>query len=64
MQDEQQEPAAAEAGDDELHRRFREALEKKKAARHDPHGEGTSAKGVGPASNDKRKREFRRKSGG
>ena len=43
--------------------KFREALEKKKAARHDPHGEGTSAKGVGPASNDKRKREFRRKSG-
>jgi hypothetical protein len=53
--------------EDEVHRKFREALERKaRAARANdapggPQGAGT---GVGPATNDKQKRQFRRKSGG
>jgi Family of unknown function (DUF5302) len=58
-----EEPVEDDTGDD-LHRRFREALDRKKATRHDPHADGTTARGVGPASNDKRQRQFRRKSGG
>jgi adenylosuccinate synthase len=54
--------AGAEESED-LRERFRAALDRKKSARHDPHGDGTSARGVGPASNDKRQRQFRRKSG-
>jgi hypothetical protein len=49
--------------EDELHRKFREALDRKKAERHDAHGAGAQGKGVGPAFNDKRQRQFRRKSG-
>jgi len=58
------EPAKDE---DEVHRKFREALERKAGAarsgsqRLGPRG---SSSGVGPASNDKSKRQFRRKSGG
>lgn len=63
MSDEGERPRDAE---DEAHRKFREALERKQAksggvqgAQH-PSGRG----GLGPASNDKTKRQFRRKSGG
>ncbi len=49
--------------DDELRRRFREAL----AHKHDggPHGSGNHPGGrsAAPSSNDKRQRTFRRKSG-
>jgi adenylosuccinate synthase len=57
-------PAEKPEQDDEIHQHFREALERKKAAQHRPTGDGTGSRGVGPASNDKRTRQFRRKSGG
>lgn len=49
--------------DDELRRRFREALAHKHAG--GPHGSGghPGAKNPAPSSNDKRQRTFRRKSG-
>jgi Family of unknown function (DUF5302) len=51
--------------DDDLHRKFREALERKKAgsARRDGEDHRDSG-GIRAASNDKQRREFRRKSGG
>jgi Family of unknown function (DUF5302) len=52
-----------DTAEDDLHRKFREALERKKAEHHDAHGAATQGKGVGPAFNDKRQRQFRRKSG-
>ncbi len=58
------EPAEPE---DEVHRKFREALERKaSASRGNTSGPGPrgGGSGVGPASNDKSKRQFRRKSGG
>ncbi len=48
--------------EDEQHRKFREALERKKATQRDMHAEGARNKGVGQARNDKQQREFRRKS--
>ncbi|MGH3711955.1 MAG: DUF5302 domain-containing protein [Micromonosporaceae bacterium] len=49
--------------DDELHQRFREALERKNARHeHHPHS-GPSHLGVGDAHNDRQRRQFRRKSG-
>jgi len=53
----------AEGTDDELRRRFREALAHKQAG--GPHGSGghPGAKNPAPSSNDKRQRTFRRKSG-
>ena len=53
----------AEGTDDELRRRFREALAHKQAS--GPHGSGghPGAKNPAPSSNDKRQRTFRRKSG-
>ena len=48
--------------DDEQHRKFREALEAKKAKSH-LHAEGKRNQGKGEAHNDKLQREFRRKSG-
>ena len=51
--------------EDEVHRKFREALERKQARAGDPHqSQGPAGKGVGPSSNDKHQRQFRRKSGG
>ena len=63
MADQPESPQETAAEEDELHRKFREALERKKAERHDSHGAGAQGKGVGPAVNDKRQRQFRRKSG-
>ncbi|MGH3646501.1 MAG: DUF5302 domain-containing protein [Micromonosporaceae bacterium] len=55
--------ADPEAKEDALHQRFREALERKNA-RHEHHpGTGPSHLGVGAASNDRQRRQFRRKSG-
>ncbi|MPZ95230.1 MAG: hypothetical protein GEU96_10045 [Propionibacteriales bacterium] len=48
--------------DDDLHKKFREALEKKKTHRDD-HAEGVRHTGVGEAHNDHHQRQFRRKSG-
>jgi hypothetical protein len=52
-----------DSGGDDLKRKFREALEKKKTADHDhPHGDETSA-GGGHEESAKTQRMFRRKSG-
>jgi hypothetical protein len=48
--------------EDEQHRKFREALEAKKAQKH-LHAQGARNRGVSEAHNDKQQREFRRKSG-
>ena len=51
-------------GDDEAHRRFREALARKTANAAAPErGQASRGKKLGPSS-DKRQRQFRRKSGG
>jgi adenylosuccinate synthase len=63
MEDQAASRSEAATEEDDLHRKFREALERKKAERHDSHGPGAQGKGVGPAFNDKRQRQFRRKSG-
>ncbi|HET9188593.1 MAG TPA: DUF5302 domain-containing protein [Acidothermaceae bacterium] len=57
------EPGRRPGDDDELRRRFREALAHKQAG--GPHGSGghPGAKNPAPSSNDKRQRTFRRKSG-
>lgn len=49
--------------EDEAHRKFREALEKKKQGHHAT-AEAAKDTGVGAASNTKTTRQFRRKSGG
>lgn len=49
--------------DDEQHRKFREALERKKKAAHDNPTHGTRNQGVGEARNDHHRRQFRRKAG-
>lgn len=49
---------------DALHEQFRAALERKKAGQHHPGDDSSGRSGVGPRSNDKRQRQFRRKSGG
>jgi hypothetical protein len=62
MSESVEQPASSE---DDLHRKFREALQRKQAKGNTAHGSSQSAgKGVGPASNDKHQRQFRRKSGG
>ncbi len=49
--------------EDEQHRLFREALERKKAAQKKPPVHGSRNQGVSEAHNDHARREFRRKSG-
>ena len=49
--------------EDEQHRKFREALERKKAAAHEAPVHASANKGVGEAHNDRTRREFRRKAG-
>ncbi len=51
--------------EDEAHRKFREALERKKSAEHASGDAASAQSGVGPShSNTKTTRQFRRKSGG
>ena len=61
-------PANGEGStEDEVHRKFRAALERKtNAAKGNdvPGSQQGGNSGVGPAINDKQKRQFRRKSGG
>ena len=52
----------ADQEEDEQHRKFREALEAKKAQTH-LHAQGKQNQGKSEAHNDKQQREFRRKSG-
>jgi adenylosuccinate synthase len=49
--------------DDDLHKKFREALDRKKEQHESHPGTGARREGVGDARNDKRQRQFRRKSG-
>lgn len=60
------EPDPPGPAQDELHRKFREALDRKQARSAGGQGAQNNSRrgGVGPASNDKTKRQFRRKSGG
>ena len=52
------------AGDDEMHRRFREALQRKKNAEHASAGPGgENGKDARPSQREGGKRQFRRKSG-
>ena len=48
---------------DDLQKKFREALAKKNANHESHPGTGPRHEGVGEAHNDKQKRQFRRKSG-
>jgi Family of unknown function (DUF5302) len=57
-------PADDGAPEDEAHRKFREALEKKKQAHHASADGAPDKSGVGPSNNTKTTRQFRRKSGG
>jgi hypothetical protein len=51
--------------EDETQRKFREALERKKARDKEGHGEDhLGGRALGLSTNDKTKRQFRRKSGG
>jgi Family of unknown function (DUF5302) len=60
--DKNAEPAPAE---DDTQRKFREALERKKARDKAGHGEDhLGGRALGLSTNDKTKRQFRRKSGG
>jgi uncharacterized protein DUF5302 len=62
MSESVEQPASSE---DDLHRKFREALERKQAKGKAAHGSRQNGgQGVGPSSNDKHQRQFRRKSGG
>lgn len=49
--------------EDEQHRKFREALERKKAGAGNTPAGGARNEGVSEAHNDKQVRQFRRKSG-
>jgi hypothetical protein len=49
--------------EDEQHKKFREALERKKAAGRKAPVRGARNTGVGETHNDHQRREFRRKSG-
>jgi len=62
MPDQQDEPVEPGGEEDEQHRKFREALERKKQNQH-RHAEAATNRGVHEAQNDKHQRQFRRKSG-
>ena len=71
MADKTSKPAAAAKTskaappEDETQRKFREALERKKARDKAAHGEDhLGGRALGLSTNDKTKRQFRRKSGG
>ncbi len=49
--------------EDERHRRFREALERRKSRHQEMHSDGTRNQGIAEAHNDKGVRQFRRKTG-
>ncbi len=56
-------PDAGEPTEDEAHRKFREALDRKKHAQHASAESAGGQAGVGPSNNTKTTRQFRRKSG-
>lgn len=55
--------SAGDGAEDDLHRKFREALDRKKSRQGSHPGSGLRSEGVGDAHNDKQQRQFRRKSG-
>lgn len=63
MTDKRSKPTSSEE-EDELHRKFREALQRKKAAPHETPESGPGHReGAGPADADVARKEFRRKTG-
>jgi len=61
MTDKQDKPTSS---DDDLHKKFREALKRKKRAPHEtPESEPGHREGTGPAHADVQRKEFRRKTG-
>jgi len=59
-----QAPTKDAPADDPMHQQFRAALQRKKAGHQHPGDAPPGGRGAGPHSNDKRQRQFRRKSGG
>ena len=56
--------AKSTSSDDDLHKKFREALRRKKGAPHEtPASEPGHHEGAGPANADVPRKEFRRKTG-
>ena len=51
------------ANEDEQRRRFRAALERKKAQHNETRADGARDQGIAEAQHDKQVRQFRRKSG-
>jgi uncharacterized protein DUF5302 len=61
MTDKKSKPTSSE---DDLHRKFREALKRKKRSAHEtPESEPGHSEGTGPATSDVQRKEFRRKTG-
>ncbi|MGH3455566.1 MAG: DUF5302 domain-containing protein [Nocardioidaceae bacterium] len=61
MTDKKSRPASS---DDDLHRKFREALRRKQRSPHrTPESEPGHSDGTGPAAADVQRKEFRRKTG-
>ncbi len=61
MTDKKSKPTSSE---DDLHRKFREALKRKKRSPHaTPESEPGHREGTGPATADVQRKEFRRKTG-
>jgi hypothetical protein len=55
---------ASTSSDDDLHKKFREALQRKRRAPHEtPASEPGHREGAGPAHADVPRKEFRRKTG-
>ena len=56
--------AKSTSSDDDLHKKFREALDRKQRAPHEtPESEPGHSEGTGPADADVPRKEFRRKTG-
>ena len=56
--------AKPKSSDDDLHRKFREALQRKQRSPHEtPESEPGHRDGTGPAAADVQRKEFRRKTG-
>jgi Family of unknown function (DUF5302) len=57
-------PDRSTSSDDDLHKKFREALKRKKRSPHEtPESEPGHRDGTGPANADVQRKEFRRKTG-
>jgi len=59
----QEDAADSAEHDDDVQRKMREALDRKKAGHRESHPGGVRNQGVGESRNDKAVRQFRRKAG-